>query len=80
MHGDDIETDPVNPRILMAPIDYVCRVCGATTAIYISVEESDGEYFIDVSSKRLTRMRCERCETDRTMVADATLSEGIDDG
>lgn len=70
---------PVLPDggIIIAGIEYMCRVCGNETTIYVKpVIDDRGRPAPDFDSKhRIVQHDCRECEQERTYVAVQTLSE-----
>lgn len=68
------------PPLILVPVAYVCRVCGADRKVYVRPVERDGELVVDLDSQhRLTTCACLDCGYERPHVAAETLSGGADD-
>lgn len=63
-------------ELLIAGVEYVCRVCAEQRTVYVSPIEHDGDPVVDLGSRhRLVSVPCDRCGCDRTHVAFGALSE-----
>lgn len=64
-----------NDQLIIAPVDYICRVCGRDMVGHVMPKETDSGLVIDVDSKhRLFKGDCHECGVmDRTYVAKRAL-------
>lgn len=56
--------------MLIAPLEYRCRVCTGPATVYVKPIGEDDELVIDADGyHRLAQSFCETCESQRTFVA-----------
>lgn len=56
--------------LVIAGVEYCCRVCGDQRTVYVSPTETDAGPLIDLDSRhRLVTVDCDTCGCDRTHVA-----------
>lgn len=72
MATDDALRDP-DDEMVIAPMDYTCRVCTAGKTIYVRSEVEGDAVVIDLHRVKLVTHWCDECGEERTMVADEAI-------